>query len=121
VKKINSRSKALFIAKIAQDKKAEDIVLLDMRKISNITDFFVILSGNSARQLRSIADYIIENLKQIGDKVWHLEGYPYSFWVLLDCGEVVVHLFTPGVRDFYNLERLWGDAPVLRLQTDEAE
>ena len=112
---INSRSKALFIAKIAQDKKAHDIVILDMRKISNITDFFIICSGKSTRQVKAIADYLLQKLKEFGHKVWHIEGYQYAFWVLLDCSDVIVHLFHTSTREFYDLERLWGDAPQISL------
>jgi len=88
---------------------------LDLRKTSNVTDFFIILSGNSTRQVKAIADYITEQLKQLGQRAWHIEGYQYALWVLLDCGNVVVHAFTPRVREFYDLERLWGDAPVVTL------
>ena len=112
---INSRSKVLFIAKIAQDKKAQDIVILDMRKISNITDFFIICSGRSTRQVKAIADYLLQKLKELGHKVWHIEGYQYAFWVLLDCGDIIVHLFHTSTREFYDLERLWGDAPQISL------
>lgn len=89
-----------------------------MRKISNITDFFIIASGNSTRQVKAVTDYIVEKLKQFGHKIWHIEGYHYALWVLLDCGDVVVHVFSPAVREFYDLERLWGDAPVITLEND---
>ncbi len=82
-----------------------------MRKISNITDFFIILSGTSTRQVKAISDYIAEKLKACGHKVWHIEGYLHALWILLDCGDVVVHLFLSPTREFYDLERLWGDAP----------
>lgn len=88
---------------------------MDMRRISSITDYFIILSGNSTRQVKAITDYIIEKLKQKGHKIWHIEGYYYALWVLLDCGNVVVHLFHAPVRRFYELERLWGDAPKINL------
>ena len=87
-----------------------------MRKASNITDLFIILSGTSTRQVKAITEYIIEQLKQFGHKIWHIEGYQHALWVLLDCGNVVVHAFTPAVREFYDLERLWGDAPALILE-----
>lgn len=87
-----------------------------MRKASNITDFFIICHGNSTRQVKAITDHIIERLKESRQKVWHIEGYLYALWVLLDYGNVVVHIFTPEKRDFYNLEKLWGDAPIIRLE-----
>jgi len=118
---INSRSKALSISKIAQDKKAHDLVVLDMRKISNIADFFIICSGNSARQVKAIADHIIEKLKKSGQKHWRMEGHHHALWVLLDYGDVVVHVFHTPVRQFYNLERLWSDVPLLTLQDNDKE
>ncbi len=113
-KQINSHSKALLIARIAQDKKAQDLVILDMRKISNITDFFIICNGNSTRQVKAVAEHIVDQLKALGHKIWHIEGEQYALWVLLDCGDVIVHLFTPTVRQFYDLERLWEDAPRIK-------
>ena len=91
---------------------------MDLRKISNITDFFIICSGNSTRQVKAITDYIIERLKQIGHKIWHIEGAQYGLWVLLDCGDVVVHVFHTPTRRFYELERLWADAPLVTLEND---
>ncbi|UCB56549.1 MAG: ribosome silencing factor [Candidatus Omnitrophota bacterium] len=114
--KIKSRSKALFIAKTAQDKKAQDIVILDIRKASGITDFFIICSGTSARQVKAISDHIIERLKEQGQRAGHIEGYNHALWVLLDCGDIVVHVFHAPVRDFYDLERLWGDVPQITLK-----
>lgn len=92
---------------------------MDLRKISSITDFFVILSGTSTRQVKALTDYAIQMLKQSGERVWHLEGYRHALWVLLDAGDVVVHVFTPALRDFYDLERLWGDAPRIQILKDE--
>lgn len=90
--------------------------MLDMKKASSITDFFILLSGNSTRQVKAITDYVIEKLRQKGQRVWHVEGYSYALWVLLDCADVVVHIFTPTVRKFYDLERLWADAPMITLK-----
>ena len=87
-----------------------------MKKISNITDFFIICSGNSTRQVKAIADHIIEKLKQSGHRVWHIEGYQHALWVLLDCGNTVVHIFHTPTRSFYDLERLWGDAPQIKVE-----
>lgn len=88
---------------------------MEMKKVSNITDFFVICSGNSTRQVKALTDYIIEKLNRLGHKIWHIEGYRYAFWVLLDCADVVVHIFHAPTRNFYDLERLWGDAPKVHL------
>lgn len=89
-------------------------MILDMRKISNITDFFVICSGNSSRQVKAIAEHIIETLEHSGIKSWHVEGYNHAMWVLLDYSDVVVHVFHAPVREFYNLEQLWADAPLIK-------
>ncbi len=89
---------------------------MDISKLSDITDFFIILSGNSTRQVRAITDHIIEKLKQLGHRAWHIEGYRYALWVLLDYGDVVVHVFQSQTRDFYDLERLWADAPQMQIE-----
>jgi ribosome-associated protein len=94
----------------AEDKKATDIVVLDLRKASGFTDYFVICSGNNARQIRAISDAIIDALAAEGSKPAHVEGYDRSGWVLVDCFDFVVHIFTPETRMFYGLERLWGNA-----------
>jgi ribosome-associated protein len=86
-----------------------------MRKVSNITDFFIICSGTSSRQLKAISDNILEELHQRGCKPWHVEGYQDALWVLVDFGDVVVHLFHTSARDFYELERLWNDAPRIKI------
>jgi ribosome-associated protein len=94
----------------AGDKKAEDIAVLDLRKASGFTDYFIICSGNNARQIRAVADAIIDTLAAEGSKPSHVEGYDRSEWVLVDYFDFVVHVFTPETRAFYGLERLWGNA-----------
>ncbi|MFN3705041.1 MAG: ribosome silencing factor [Thermoflexales bacterium] len=104
---------ARAIVAAAADKKAEDIVLLDLRGISTITDYFVVCSGLSERQLRSIADNIQGKVSaEFGDPR-HIEGLEGSGWVLMDYGDVVVHIFLPSLRSYYNLEALWSKAPTL--------
>ena len=102
---------ALLIARSAQNKKANNVIILDMQKLSDVADFFVIASGTSDRQVRAIADEIIEKSGKKGFRIHHIEGYPRSSWILLDCGSVVAHIFGEEARSFYSLERLWGDAP----------
>lgn len=98
----------------AEDKKAEDIVLLDLRNISGVADYFVICSGNVSRQIDAIADNIQEMLKAEDKTIKRrVEGPGDSGWVLLDYSDLVVHIFTPARRAFYNLEGLWKAAPVL--------
>jgi ribosome-associated protein len=94
----------------AEDKKAVDLVVLDLRKAAGFTDFFVIASGTNPRQVRAIADSVMEALAADGVKPAHVEGYDRSEWILLDYFDFIVHLFAPGTRAFYSLERLWGNA-----------
>lgn len=84
---------------------------MDMRKISTIADFFVIAGGNSVVHTRAIGDWIKDSLKKRNARIWHIEGYREGKWILLDYGDVIVHIFQPETRRFYSLERLWGDAP----------
>jgi ribosome-associated protein len=94
----------------AEEKKAVDLVVLDLRKAAGFTDFFVICSGTNSRQVRAIADAVIESLARSGTKPAHVEGYDRGEWVLLDYFDFVVHVFAPETRLFYGLERLWGSA-----------
>ena len=94
----------------AEDKKAEALVVLDLRKALGFTDFFVICSGGNARQIRAIADGVMEALAVDGVEPAHVEGYDRSEWILLDYFDFVVHIFAPETRAFYGLERLWGNA-----------
>ena len=94
----------------AQDKKAEDVAVLNVRDVSSFTDYFVICSGQNARQVKAIADAVEEALLKARTRPAHVEGYDRAEWVLLDCFDFVVHIFTPAMREFYGLERLWGSA-----------
>jgi ribosome-associated protein len=94
----------------ADDKQAKELVVLDLRKAAGFTDYFVICSGTSARQVRAIADAVIETLSAAGAKPAHVEGYDRSEWILLDYFDFIVHVFAPETRMFYGLERLWGSA-----------
>ncbi len=97
-------------ARAADDKKAVDLVVLDLRKAAGFTDFFVICSGTNARQIRAIADAVMESLATEGAKPAHVEGYDRSEWILIDYFDFIVHVFAPETRLFYGLERLWGTA-----------
>jgi len=94
----------------AEDKKAIDLVVLDLRKAAGFTDYFVICSAANTRQVRAIADAVIEALAADGAKPAHIEGYDRSEWVLLDYFDFIVHVFGTETRLFYGLERLWGNA-----------
>jgi ribosome-associated protein len=105
------------IVEVAEDKKAADIVLLDLAGLTTIADYFVICSGGSERQLAAIADGILEALRAEKVRPIGREGQPASHWVLVDFGSVVVHIFTPPERDFYQLEKHWSEArTILRVQ-----
>jgi ribosome-associated protein len=94
----------------AEDKKAVDLVVLDLRKAAGFTDFFLIASGTNTRQVRAIADGVIDALAKEGVKPAYVEGYDRSEWILLDYFDFIVHVFAPETRVFYSLERLWGNA-----------
>jgi ribosome-associated protein len=102
-----------FVLKQLDDDQAQEVVTIDLEGKSSIADYMVIASGRSTRQVASIAQKLGEKLKQNGYGPVKLEGLPAADWVLLDAGDIVVHLFRPEVRSFYNLERMWafGDAP----------
>jgi ribosome-associated protein len=105
------------VVELAEDKKAADIILLDLEGLTTLADAFVICSGGSERQLGAIADGIIENLRDEGIKPIGREGTPESHWILVDYGSVIIHIFTPPERDYYQLERHWSAArTVLRVQ-----
>lgn len=108
-----------IIVKAAGDKKARDIVMLDMRGVSLIADYFIICHGNSTTQVRAIADNIAEQLKKRDIMPLRREGLSDAHWVLLDYGYCVVHIFTEEDRNFYGLERLWGDAKRIEFQPSE--
>jgi ribosome-associated protein len=100
----------------AEDKKATELVVLDLRKAAGFTDFFVIASGTNPRQVRAIADSVMVALADEGVKPAHVEGYDRSDWVLLDYFDFIVHVFAPETRLFYGLERLWGNAERIEIQ-----
>jgi ribosome-associated protein len=94
----------------ASDKKAADLLLLDLKKSSSFTDFFLICTGTNVRQVQAIADGVVESLRELGSKPSLVEGYDGGQWILIDYFDFIVHVFAPSTREFYGLERLWGDA-----------
>jgi ribosome-associated protein len=97
----------------AADKKAEDPVALDLKGIASFTDCFLIMGGNQRRQTQAICDAIVERLGLEGERPGHIEGYALGDWILIDYSDLIVHVFSRDTRQFYGLERLWGDAPPL--------
>ena len=103
---------ALAVADILDEGKGEDVIVLAVKGMTLIADYFVIASGTSQRHVKSLADRVLEGMEQV-KKLSHVEGYENGSWILLDYGDVVVHIFRRAERAFYGLERLWGDAPRL--------
>jgi ribosome-associated protein len=101
----------------AEDKQATNMVVLDLEKAAGFTDFFLICSGSNARQIRAIADSVVDQLREEGVKPAHVEGYDRSEWILLDYFDFIVHIFAPETRVFYDLERLWGNAEQVDVAT----
>jgi ribosome-associated protein len=102
-------------AKAVLGKKANEVVILDLRKDASFTDYFLLASGANQKQILAMADAVLEALREEGVRPAHLEGYPRQEWILLDYGSFVVHIFTPKTRAFYDLERLWGGARRLEV------
>jgi ribosome-associated protein len=117
--RITPKKLAHLAGKFALEKKATDVKVLDLRRLSSICDFFVICSASVDIHAKAIADSIIENLEKKGIRVWHQEGYQACRWILLDYVDMVVHIFLNEVREFYQLEKLWGDAKVEELSDEE--
>jgi len=109
---------ALAAARTAQDNKGQDVLVLDMRSLTCMFDFFVIASGTSRRQLHAMSEEIDHKLEDdLNDKRMGIEGYNESNWILLDYGTVVIHLFAEETRDFYSIEKLWAEAPHVAWET----
>ena len=113
---LGAAGKAQVGARAALAKKAGTLLVLDLQTLSTIADYFLICCGASTTQVETIAEGIEAALKGEGLHAFHREGLPESGWVLLDYGDVVMHIFLPETRDFYSLERLWGDAPELPIE-----
>jgi ribosome-associated protein len=112
---INSWEKALLLTRFALDKKACDLVVLDVRELTSMADYFLICSGRSDRQVQSIAQGLEENAVDEGIRPYAVEGTQRGHWVLMDFSDVIVHVFYEPVRGFYDLDGLWGHAPRVKL------
>lgn len=115
-KKLTSRDLARSVAQAALDIKAEELTVLDLRKLSHFADYFVIATGRSDRQVQAIAENIEEALEKQKIRSLGIEGYPTGHWILMDYGAVVAHIFYEETREFYSLEKLWDDAPRVKFR-----
>ena len=118
---MNSKSLADKITSLILNKKGYEIRILDLRTLASFADYFVICSADSDVQVKAIADEIDKELRDEGIKFWHKEGYKALNWVLIDYVDVVVHVFRKEAREFYKLEKLWGDAPVEIIEDTDAK
>jgi len=114
-----SLDRACLCARVASDHKARDVVVLDMRAITPLYDFFVLATGTSRRQNHTISEEIDAALREVGDRRLAIEGYEASSWIVQDYGDVMVHVFNPQTREYYALEDLWADAPRIDWESFE--
>ncbi|HWJ77501.1 MAG TPA: ribosome silencing factor [Niallia sp.] len=114
---MDERTLLMTAVKAADDKRAENIVALNMKGISLVADYFVICHGNSDKQVQAIANEIKDKCSEQGITIKRLEGYNEAKWILVDLGDVIVHVFHKDERLYYNLERLWGDAPSENIES----
>ena len=116
-----ARERACIAAKIAVEDKGQDVVVLDMRKVTPLYDFFVIATGASRRQVHAICEDVDDAMKKVGDTRMGIEGYEASKWVVQDYGDVMLHVFDPDTRAYYTLEELWNDAKKVDWEAPEDE
>ncbi len=116
---ILKKDDAVAVARVALDKKAQNVLLLEISTLVSYADYFLICSGRSSVQVKAIADAIEENLRTRGIRPLHLEGTTEARWILMDYDELIVHVFLEETRQFYNLERLWNDAPCIAFEEQE--
>lgn len=115
---MNERELLKTAVKAADDKRAEDILVLNMKGISLVADFFMICHGNSDKQVQAIAREIKDKAEETGYDIKRMEGFDEARWILIDLGDVIAHVFHRDERSYYNLERLWGDAPLENIESE---
>ena len=114
-----SQNDAQRISELMMEKKAIDIIIIDVRKITTLTDFFVVCTSESQPQTRAITDHINQKMKEEGVRSWHTEGYEHLDWVLVDFVNIVVHIFSKDTREYYEFERLWADGTITKVQDEK--
>lgn len=113
----DATSIARDIVDVAADKKASDVTLIDIRQVTTLADYFVLATGTSERQLKAISSAVQDRMDELHIELFRVEGVPADGWILLDYGQIIVHIFAPEQRAYYDLERRWQDAPtVVRIQ-----
>ncbi len=118
---MTSTELAKIMAKVAWEKKGDDILILDVRKLTDVTDYYILVTGESDLHVKAISDAVEDQLESQDIPPWHKEGFEKLNWVVLDYIEVVIHIFRPHARDFYSLEKLWGDARILQVEEDVSD
>lgn len=113
---MNSKSIVKKAVKLAWDKKGKDITVMDLRKLMNVTDYFILINGESDVHVKALANHIEKELRKEDVELWHREGFQNLKWVLMDYIDVVIHIFRPEVREFYSLEKLWADAKITKVE-----
>jgi ribosome-associated protein len=116
---LDTEEAVTIAARAASDKKATDLVVLDLRNAASFTEYFLICTGASTRQVQAVSNAVEEALLKNGKRPMHIEGYSSAEWILLDYGDFIVHVFGAASRRFYDLERLWRDAPRVEVRIDE--
>lgn len=114
---MDSKEISQIVVRAADSKRAHDIVVLDMQKVSLMADYFIIADANSNRQVKAIADEVIDQVEANEVHVYSVSGKETANWILIDLGDVVVHFFQKDTRDFYNLEKLWSEAPLVNIDS----
>lgn len=113
---LETETAVMIAARAATDKKATDLVVLDLREVASFTEYFVICTGASTRQVQAISNSVEEALLKNAKRPLHIEGYSSAEWILLDYGDLIMHVFSQASRRFYDLERLWRDAPRVEVK-----
>lgn len=112
---LSAKEAAVIAAKALDSKKAQNLMMLDVKAVTTLTEYMLIATGTSDTHLRALCDEVEKKMEEAGERVWHREGYRGDTWIVMDFCGVMVHVFTQEQRKFYDLERLWGDAPVVDL------
>lgn len=119
--KSENQKRLLDCINAAIQRKAKDLVIMNVKTLSSFADYFIICSGTSDRQVKAIASWIEESLKKVGMIPLGQEGVQYGQWILMDYGDIIIHIFYDPVRAFYDIERLWSDAPIMTVGDDVVE